>query len=198
MQSRAFPSKSTSNLDTITVNCFQRKIPVTIASPTDRVPLTFYLKDEADTRALGTALAGILEKGLSIHLKGGLGAGKTTLTRALLRATGYQGKVKSPTYTLVEPSTILLDNEKVELLHFDLYRMGCAEEFLDAGFRESFNGSTIHIIEWAENADALLEPPDITISLSFLEEGRQAVLSSASPRGEECLNRLAFTCDQIL
>ena len=196
MQSRAFSSKSASNLDTITVICFQRKIPVTTAPPTDRVPLTFYLKDEADTCALGAALAGILEKGLGIHLKGGLGAGKTTLTRALLRATGYQGKVKSPTYTLVEPYTILLGNEQVELLHFDLYRMGCAEEFLDAGFRESFNGSTIHIIEWAENADALLEPPDIIISLSFHEEGRQAVLSPASPKGVECLDRLAFTRGQ--
>ena len=106
-------------------------------------PLTFYLKEEADTCALGAALAGVLEKGLSIHLKGGLGAGKTTLTRALLRATGYQGKVKSPTYTLVEPYTIMLDGEKTELLHFDLYRMGCAEEFLDAGFRESFSGGLL-------------------------------------------------------
>lgn len=171
---------------------------MTIAHPTDRVPLTFYLKDEADTCALGSALAGILEKGLSIHLKGGLGAGKTTLTRALLHASGYQGKVKSPTYTLVEPYTIPLDGEQVELLHFDLYRMGCAEEFLDAGFRESFNGSTIHIIEWAENADALLEPPDIIISLSFQEEGRQAVLSPASPKGGICLDRLTFTCGQKL
>lgn len=170
---------------------------MTIASPTDRVPLTFYLKDEADTRALGNALAGILEKGLCIHLKGGLGAGKTTLTRALLRATGYQGRVKSPTYTLAEPYPVTLGNETVELLHFDLYRMGCAEEFLDAGFRESFNGSTIQVIEWAENADALLEPPDIIVSLSLYEEGRKATVSSASPKGEACLNKLVIP-DQIL
>lgn len=165
---------------------------MTIASPTDRVPLTFYLKDEADTRALGCALAGILEKGLCIHLKGELGAGKTTLTRALLRATGYQGRVKSPTYTLAEPYPVTLGNETVELLHFDLYRMGCAEEFLDAGFRESFNGSTIQVIEWAENADALLEPPDIIVSLSFHEEGRKATVSSASPKGGACLNKLVI------
>jgi len=166
--------------------------PLTIACSTNMAPLTFYLKEEADTLALGSALAVILEKGLCIHLKGGLGAGKTTLTRALLRATGYQGKVKSPTYTLVEPYTITLDGEKVELLHFDLYRMGCAEEFLDAGFRESFNGSSFHVIEWAENADSLLDPPDIIISLSFHDEGRDAVLSPVSRKGEELLKRLAF------
>lgn len=155
-------------------------------------PLTFYLKEEADTCALGAALAGVLEKGLSIHLKGGLGAGKTTLTRALLRATGYQGKVKSPTYTLVEPYTIMLDGEKTELLHFDLYRMGCAEEFLDAGFRESFNGTTIQIIEWAENAGSLLEPPDIVIALAIQGNGRRALLSPVSQKGKQCLDRLAF------
>ncbi len=159
----------------------------------DMASLTFYLKEEADTCTLGTALAGILEKGLNIYLKGELGAGKTTLTRALLRATGYQGKVKSPTYTLVEPYRIMVNNEPVDLLHFDLYRMGCAEEFLDAGFRESFNGSAIHLIEWAENADSLLEPPDIVIALAFHGTGREAVLSSVSPKGEYCLNKLAFT-----
>jgi len=154
--------------------------------------LTFYLKEEADTRALGAALSRILEKGLCIHLKGELGSGKTTLTRALLHATGYQGKVKSPTYTLVEPYSIMLDGEKAELLHFDLYRMGCAEEFLDAGFRDTHDDTTIHIIEWAENADELLGTPDIAISLSLHGQGRQAVLSPVSEKGKKCLNKLQF------
>ncbi len=142
-------------------------------------PLTFYLKEEADTCALGAALAGVLEKGLSIHLKGGLGAGKTTLTRALLRATGYQGKVKSPTYTLVEPYTIMLDGEKTELLHFDLYRMGCAEEFLDAGFRESFisriKDSLLRIFRTSIKYDALNA---IWISSPSIEA---CIVSSAFP-----------------
>ncbi len=169
-----------------------------IVFPTNMASLIFHLKEEADTCALGSALAGILEKGLNIHLKGSLGSGKTTLTRALLHAAGYQGKVKSPTYTLVEPYTIMLGNEPLELFHFDLYRMGCAEEFLDAGFRDSFNDSAIHVIEWAENADALPEPPDIIISLSFLGEGRKAVLSPMSPKGEKCLDNLTFIFEQSL
>ncbi len=154
--------------------------------------LIFYLKDEADTVALGGALAEILEKSLGIHLKGDLGTGKTTLTRAMLRATGYQGRVKSPTYTLVEPYEITLHGEQVNLMHFDLYRMGCAEEFLDAGFRDTFDQKTIRIIEWAEKADTLLEPPDIVVSLSIKNEGRQAELSAASDRGRNCLSRLNF------
>ena len=154
--------------------------------------LIFYLKDEAETVALGVALAEILEKGLGIHLKGDLGTGKTTLTRAMLRATGYQGRVKSPTYTLAEPYDIILHGEKVNLMHFDLYRMGCAEEFLDAGFRDTFDQTTIRIIEWAEKADSLLEPPDIVIALSIKDEGRQAELSASSDKGRNCLNRLNF------
>lgn len=154
--------------------------------------LIFYLKDEADTVALGAALAEILEKGLGIHLKGDLGTGKTTLTRAMLRATGYQGRVKSPTYTLAEPYEITLHGEKVSLMHFDLYRMGCAEEFLDAGFRDTFDQTTIRIIEWAEKADSLLEPPDIIVSLSIKDDGRQVEISSESDKGRNCLNRLQF------
>ena len=163
-----------------------------IMRSTVMAPLTFYLKDEEATQALGKALANILEKGLTLHLKGGLGVGKTTLTRALLRGLGYQGRVKSPTYTLLEPYTVTLDGEKVELLHFDLYRMGCAEEFLDAGFRESFNGTTIHIIEWAENADTLLEPPDIAVSIEFQDDGRKISLTPVSPKGSACLQKLVF------
>ena len=91
---------------------------------------TFYLNDETDTCALGKALAHELERGLTIYLHGDLGAGKTTITRAMLREAGHAGKVKSPTYTLVEPYVIDLNGQAVELLHFDLYRMGCPEEFL--------------------------------------------------------------------
>ena len=156
-------------------------------------PLVFYLKDESNTCALGAALANILEKGLDIHLKGDLGAGKTTLTRALLRAVGYQGRVKSPTYTLVEPYSILLHGEQVELLHFDFYRMSCAEEFFDAGFRDTLNASTIRVVEWAERADTLLESPDIVVSLVVMEKGRQAGLFSMSKKGENCLKKLRFT-----
>ena len=108
---------------------------------------TAHLHDEAATAALGASLARALSPGLSIHLHGDLGAGKTALTRALLHAAGHQGTVKSPTYTLSEPYTVQLDGAEVSVIHFDLYRMGSPEEFLDAGFREDFNHRNICIVE---------------------------------------------------
>ena len=93
---------------------------------------TYYLNDETDTRALGESLARALSGGLRIYLHGDLGTGKTTLTRAMLKAAGHAGKVKSPTYTLVEPYVIELNGHPVDLFHFDLYRMSSAEEFLEA------------------------------------------------------------------
>src|SRR6202008_5195194 len=101
------------------------------------------LHDEAGTMALGAALAKALEPGLAIHLHGDLGAGKTALTRAMLHAAGHAGHVKSPTYTLSEPYRVTLDGKPVNIIHYDLYRMGSPEEFLDAGFREDFNGENI-------------------------------------------------------
>ena len=118
--------------------------------------LTFYLNDESDTCELGKSLARVLESGLKIYLHGDLGSGKTTLTRALLKEAGHTGKVKSPTYTLVEPYVIELNGHTVDLLHFDLYRMSCPEEFLEAGFRDHFNEETVCFIEWAEKAESAL------------------------------------------
>ena len=95
---------------------------------------TAHLHDEEATQALGAALARVLQPGLTIYLHGELGAGKTSLTRALLHATGYQGRVKSPTYTLLEPYVIQLAGQPIELMHFDLYRMNHPDEFIEAGF----------------------------------------------------------------
>ena len=152
----------------------------------------FYLNDEDDTCALGESLAAILDKGLKIHLHGDLGTGKTTLTRAMISATGYTGKVKSPTYTLVEPYAITLNGQPLDLFHFDLYRMGCPEEFLEAGFREYFNDETVCIIEWAEKADSTIPPPDLAISLAITGEGRTARLTAYSEKGIQCLEKLYF------
>ncbi len=154
---------------------------------------TFYLNDETDTCALGKALAHVLERGLTIYLHGDLGAGKTTLTRALIREAGHTEKVKSPTYTLMEPYVINLNGQAVELLHFDLYRMGCPEEFLEAGFREHFNGTTICIIEWAENAGSELPAPDIAVTLDITGDGRTAHMSASSGKGMHCLETLRFS-----
>ncbi len=153
---------------------------------------TAHLHDESGTAALGAALARALVPGLSIHLHGDLGAGKTALTRALLHAAGHTGHVKSPTYTLSEPYTIVLEGRTVNVIHFDLYRMSSPEEFLDAGFREDFNGDNICIVEWPEKADPVLPPPDLNVWLNVAGNGRDVELQPLSDLGLLCLDRLKF------
>lgn len=149
-----------------------------------------YLKDEAGTQALGAALARVLAPGLSIHLHGDLGAGKTFLTRALLHAAGHEGRVKSPTYTLVEPYTIRLGGQAVELMHFDLYRMGSPEEFIEAGFREHFGAGKVCVVEWPEQAAGLIPSADIEVFLTASGEGRTVELRALSDLGATCLEKL--------
>ena len=151
-----------------------------------------HLHDEAGTAALGAALARALAPGLAIYLHGDLGAGKTALTRALLHAAGHAGHVKSPTYTLSEPYTVQLDGQSVNVIHFDLYRMSSAEEFLDAGFREDFDGRNICIVEWPEKAEPVLPPADLNVYLNVAGSGRDVELQASSELGLSCLHRLKF------
>ncbi|MBC7452971.1 MAG: tRNA (adenosine(37)-N6)-threonylcarbamoyltransferase complex ATPase subunit type 1 TsaE [Massilia sp.] len=151
-----------------------------------------HLRDDAATTALGAALARVLAPGLTIHLHGDLGAGKTALTRALLHAAGHSGKVKSPTYTLAEPYQVTLAGRSVQLIHFDLYRMSSAEEFLDAGFREDFNGDNICVVEWPEKGAPVLPPPDLEVYLEVDGSGREVKLQALSALGLLCLDRLTF------
>jgi tRNA threonylcarbamoyladenosine biosynthesis protein TsaE len=151
------------------------------------VALKTHLPDENATLALGGALAACLEPGLIVYLRGELGAGKTTLVRGVLRALGHQGPVKSPTYALVE----LYDVSRLHLHHFDFYRFRDPREWIDAGFRESFNGRTVSLIEWPEKAGDLLPSADVEIALEPSGEGRSASLRASSPRGQECLTLLA-------
>ncbi|HEX7634054.1 MAG TPA: tRNA (adenosine(37)-N6)-threonylcarbamoyltransferase complex ATPase subunit type 1 TsaE [Noviherbaspirillum sp.] len=151
-----------------------------------------YLHEEAGTAELGVALARALAPGLNIHLHGDLGAGKTTLTRALLHAAGHTGHVKSPTYTLAEPYTVVIGGNPVDVIHFDLYRLASPEEFLDAGFREHFGRQNICIVEWPEKAAPVLPPPDIKVLISIRGEGRDIELQALSDQGSQCLERLKF------
>jgi tRNA threonylcarbamoyladenosine biosynthesis protein TsaE len=151
-----------------------------------------HLRDEAGTSTLGAALARVLAPGLVIYLHGDLGAGKTALTRALLHAAGYGGHVKSPTYTLSEPYAITLAGQTLNLIHFDLYRMGSPEEFLDAGFREDFNGANICVVEWPEKGAPVLPPADLNVFLSVAGEGRDVELQASTELGHSCLQRLTF------
>jgi tRNA threonylcarbamoyladenosine biosynthesis protein TsaE len=150
------------------------------------VALKLILPDERATLALGAALSRCLEPGLVVYLRGELGAGKTTLVRGAVRALGHEGPVRSPTYTLVEVYAV----SRLDLHHFDFYRFHDPREWIDAGFRESFNGRTVSLIEWPERAGGQLPPADVDIALGLHEAGRSAVLTSRSLKGQKCLERL--------
>ncbi len=150
------------------------------------VSLKANLPDEDATLALGAAVGHALEPGLVIYLRGELGAGKTTLARGLLRALGHAGAVKSPTYTLVE----VYEVSRLHLHHFDFYRFHDPREWIDAGFRESFDGRTVCLIEWPEKAAGQLPPADLQIDLGLLASGRSAELTANTTAGRTCLARI--------
>ena len=145
-----------------------------------------FLPDEAATLALGNLVAQVLEPGLFVALSGNLGSGKTTLARGILRGLGYQGKVKSPTYTLVEPYNL----SKLDLYHFDFYRLNDPREWLDAGFRDHFEPRNICLVEWPERVGDLLPVPDLKISMSEEGDGRQIRIAAETEHGKRCLDRL--------
>lgn len=142
------------------------------------------LPDENATLALASRVAAILQPGMVIYLHGDLGAGKTCLVRGVLNALGYNGRVKSPTYTLLEP----YQAGGFELRHFDLYRLQNEYEWESAGFRDEFDGNNILFIEWPEKAH--IPPADITIDLEILPQGRCAVLKGHTSMGRACLMQL--------
>jgi len=146
------------------------------------------LSDEAATLALGASLARALVPGMVIWLRGNLGAGKTTLVRGLLRGLGFQGKVKSPTYTLLESYVI----SGLYLYHFDLYRFVDPEEWDALGFRDYFNRDSICLVEWPEKAAELLPVPDLEIRLAVQGAGREAIISAQTELGKQCLDRLLY------
>jgi tRNA threonylcarbamoyladenosine biosynthesis protein TsaE len=145
------------------------------------------LPDEASTLALGAALACAVQLGAHIFLSGELGAGKTTLVRGLLRELGFEGRVKSPTYALVESYVV----SKLHLYHFDFYRFTDPEEWEAAGFRDLFDNTNICLVEWPEKALSLLPAADLSIHLSHAGLARQAQISSRSPQGQQMLNTIS-------
>ena len=144
------------------------------------------MPDAAATEALGRALAGGAAPGRVLHLRGDLGAGKTTVVRGLLRALGHAGRVKSPTYTLVEPDEL----SSLHFYHFDFYRLKDPSEWAQGGFREYFNASSLCAVEWPERAGPLLPQPDVNIALSFDGDARRARLEAHSEAGEAWLSLL--------
>ena len=143
-----------------------------------------FLKNEDETLAAGAALAPYLRPGLVIYLHGGLGAGKTTFSRGLIKALGHVGHVKSPTYTLVEP----YEFTAFVLYHFDLYRMTDPEELEFIGGRDYFSGEAVSVVEWPEQGRGTLPPADLDVTLMASDGGRTLTIQAGTPAGRQSLN----------
>lgn len=152
--------------------------------------LRLFWPDEAATAAFAHKLAaqpGLREAFLTLH--GDLGAGKTTLVRHLLRALGVAGRIKSPTYAVVEPHT---PAQGLPAWHFDFYRFNDPREWEDAGFRDLFASPGLKLAEWPEKAEGLLPPPDLALSLNPTDgDGRQVHIRAGTPLGQALLVALA-------
>ncbi|QLB20482.1 tRNA (N6-adenosine(37)-N6)-threonylcarbamoyltransferase complex ATPase TsaE [Vespertiliibacter pulmonis] len=154
---------------------------------------TFYLKNEEALLQFGECLAiqfrDYLNKSTSnslvIYLNGELGAGKTTLTRSIVRTFGHQGNVKSPTYTLVEEYIL----PPFSLYHFDLYRLADPEELEFMGIRDYFKAQTLCLLEWANCGLGMIPPADFIIQLDYAEQGRNLQLLPQNAKADELFRK---------
>jgi tRNA threonylcarbamoyladenosine biosynthesis protein TsaE len=153
---------------------------------------TLTLADPAATARFGFAVAQALTAlkpvQFCIYLEGELGAGKTAFARALLAGLGYQGRVPSPTYTLVEPYVA----GGFQLLHADLYRLRDPAELDALGIADQFGVGSVLLVEWPARGQGRLPSPDMSLRLSIADEGRKAVLEALTPAGSQLLALLGL------
>jgi tRNA threonylcarbamoyladenosine biosynthesis protein TsaE len=152
------------------------------------------LENESDTVTIGQTLVALLTKyiqqhGLVVYLLGDLGVGKTTLARGIIKSKGWQGAVKSPTYTLVEP----YEFEEFTINHFDLYRLAEPEELEYMGIRDYFNEKTLNLIEWPSKGVGFLPESDLILELTDieLEHGKQGRQLSVFSQNIDILKALS-------
>ena len=146
-----------------------------------------HLHDEEDTIAFGRLLARQFTSGGRIYIHGDLGAGKTTLCRGIVRHFGYDGAVKSPTFTLVEPYEL----DKQTIYHFDLYRLGDPNELEYIGVDEYFRARNLCLVEWPERAEETLPQCDLEVRLSISGKSRDIMLLSGTALGEKACQAIA-------
>ncbi len=148
---------------------------------------TLVWPDEAATAAFATQLAAALTRvqlDACISLHGDLGAGKTTWVRHLLRALGVEGRIKSPTYAVVEPYSV----QAGDVWHFDFYRFSDPREWEDAGFRDIFASPGLKLCEWPDNAAGVMPTPDLDLNIQVDEHDQRLIqLTALTPRGQELL-----------
>jgi len=151
--------------------------------------------DEEHTRAFAEALAKQVQNAgpdlnASIQLRGDLGAGKTTLVRYLLKALGVQGRIKSPTYAVVEPYTLSSASaEPLPIWHFDFYRFNDPDEWEEAGFREIFASPGLKLVEWPEKAGQHLPAADLVLALELKDSDARCVsVQALTPAGARLVN----------
>jgi tRNA threonylcarbamoyladenosine biosynthesis protein TsaE len=153
--------------------------------------LSFDLLNESDTETMGLHIAKCIESPAVFAFRGDLGAGKTTLIRAMLRSLGITGPIKSPTFSLVE--SYQLPKKSIELHHFDLYRIEDEAELEFIGFRDYFSHNMICCIEWPERAPNALGAYDVDFSfLSVNDMHRVLKVTAMSALGViflSCLSR---------
>ncbi|TGZ98085.1 tRNA (adenosine(37)-N6)-threonylcarbamoyltransferase complex ATPase subunit type 1 TsaE [Rodentibacter pneumotropicus] len=153
--------------------------------------LTQYIPDESTMLRFGKKLADTIlnchaKRAVILYLNGDLGAGKTTLTRGMVQGLGFQGKVKSPTYTLVEE----YDIAGKMVYHFDLYRLSDPEELEFMGIRDYFAKDAICLIEWAEKGEGILPSADLLVNIDYYDDARNMTLAAQNALGEQILQQL--------
>ncbi|OGT63486.1 MAG: tRNA (adenosine(37)-N6)-threonylcarbamoyltransferase complex ATPase subunit type 1 TsaE [Gammaproteobacteria bacterium RIFCSPHIGHO2_12_FULL_45_12] len=137
--------------------------------------------------ALGAQVAQTAKEGVILFLEGSLGAGKTTFARGFLRGLGYQQKVKSPTYTLVEPYQVA---DKI-IYHFDLYRLVQPDQLAHIGIHDYFTPTAICLIEWPEKGVPCIPKPDLVCDISMVGEGREVCIQAYSEKAQAMLAQMS-------
>ncbi len=147
---------------------------------------SFFLANEEATESLASQIAKRCTQHTVVYLSGDLGAGKTSFSRGFIRGLGFDGRVKSPTYTLVEPYEI--SNWRV--FHFDLYRLADPEELEFMGIRDYFEPDCLCLVEWPDKGAQLLASADLAINIEFEDQGRRITLQALTQNGRHLINEL--------